>query len=194
MKNWSLILILMFPFASWTQVYPDQSELRYTINRSNNNSAIMVYLKGLNKVDTFSLKRREKHLIPWKYHSAYGLVVLHEEDNEQTINSVGYYQFYYLFGQLKYELILAPDGHKQGIKHEYYRNGNIKTEIDYGINQNNECCNYHGIWYDSKGLIEMEGKMQDGMQVGIWYYYKKGIKDHFIDYTHAPEQIVSCEQ
>jgi len=151
-------------------------------------------LSRLEVIDTSTMIIMRPKLITWRYHHAEGLVVHHKTGAGETYDYIGPWKFYYRSGVLKISIFINLERSKQGIKKEYYKNGNKKNEIDYGRNQNNECCNHLLKWFTKEGVIDYEGQIIDGKRDGKWYFYENGELHHFVDYSNAPEKIVPCKK
>ena len=60
---------------------------------------------------------------------------------------------------------------------EYYRNGNMKRELNLGDNDTSNCiCEGNGFekWYFKNGELSEEGSVKNNLEDGYWKYYLPG--------------------
>jgi hypothetical protein len=179
-------LILIIFFLTLSQTGFSQKELF--------DSLTTAILSQLDIIDTATVTSKNPKLLKNGGKNGTGLYVHHKTNDGEQQDFIGLWKFHYGNGQLRKSIFINLHQITQGIKKEYYKNGNLMNEIDYGLNQNNECCNYYGKWFNKNGQIIREGKMQDSNMTGKWYYYENGEINHFIDCTNAPDKIVICKE
>lgn len=182
-----------FLYGSSQTIENNKQNLRYEINRDTLDNETLEFIAGLDVIDSSIVAiRKPKLLINMRYAYGEGLMVTYKTDSGEYVSYLGHWKFYSLFGRLKYEMYINPKLNKNGVWITYYRNGMVESEVDYGENQNEECCNYYGVFYTKKGFIDCEGQLMNGKRVGLWKYYKDNELINTIDYTEEPEVIQDC--